>query len=146
MTVVGKPLEIRPPLSQHSATESWSKRNPSVLFVDDRDNIRTLIKAYLEAQAISIVTAATGLEALRLFQKNTGISVVVTDQDGPALAGEPLVHELLKINEKLKLIIITDAVGRACCTACNATVLSKPYTPEQLTDAVRQLLVQVAGA
>jgi glucose-1-phosphate adenylyltransferase len=148
-TVIAKKSEAETrPLWQNRIEEpDPTKLNPSVLFVDDDEEICTLMRTYLERQHISVVTAANGLEALRIFQKNTDIPLVVTDQHMPLMKGDVLIRELHKINENIKLIIATaDTGGDKWHTAHeDAVSLFKPYTPDQLAHAVRQLL-GVSGA
>ena len=112
-----------------------------VLFVDDEASLREVVKAYLETRYLSVVTAANGLDALRIFMESHGIRVVITDEDMPGMNGHTLIREIRRIDPSVRVIIASanipndlqrDEAGVVC--------IWKPYLPSELTNAVQQML------
>ena len=82
--------------------------NKTILFVDDVESIRTLVKSFLSQYGYTVLTAATGDEALALYRtKQSEIELVILDLIMPGISGKKCLGELLKINPKLKVVIAT---------------------------------------
>ncbi|HPS37346.1 MAG TPA: response regulator, partial [Candidatus Omnitrophota bacterium] len=70
-----------------------------VLIVEDRENIRELLKTTLTAEERTVVMAVNGNEAMEYFEKNSGnpdrlFDLVITDTDMPLMNGDVLIRQL----------------------------------------------------
>lgn len=78
------------------------KLNKTVLVVDDEPNIIEPVKAYLEKQGYTVLTATCGQDALALAERG-GIDIMLLDLMLPDISGEDV---CLKIRETSRLPII----------------------------------------
>lgn len=132
------------PALQPDAFENRELRQtrPLILFVDDNESIRIVMKTYLEMQHFSVITAVNGLEGLRAFKSNGAIRVVVTDRNMPLMDGDTMIREILKIDPNMTFIIASSDIGsysRAVQGRADIS-LSKPYAAKDLVNAVRAAL------
>ena len=67
----------------------------TVLVVEDADGLRELTKRLLETQGYTVVAAANAEEALRLFDENPSIDVLLTDVVMPGPSGPELTKQLI---------------------------------------------------
>jgi two-component system response regulator AtoC len=110
-----------------------------VLVVDDELNMRLVLKAMLKKEGYDVVTAADGLEALKIL-KEEKIAVVATDLKMPGLDGMGLLGRIMQDDPSLPVIILT-AYG----TVANAVdalkkgafdYLTKPFEQDELKTIV----------
>lgn len=81
-------------------------REYKVMVVDDSIPSRSRTKAMLQSQQFKVLAAAHGEEALRYFEDNDDIRLVVTDYHMPVIDGMELVLTLRKTHPKHTLGII----------------------------------------
>lgn len=116
-----------------------------ILVVDDMPAQLELMCQYLAQSGYTIITAANGEEALAKAKKNAP-DVIVTDWMMPIMGGLDLCRQLKKKTETANIPIIA-------CTVKNRDVdrlwamkqgiqiyLTKPYTAEELIDAIQQVI------
>jgi CheY-like chemotaxis protein len=114
-----------------------------ILLVDDHDEVRGTTAAVLEELGHQVTEAANGAEALATLKNGeSGWDLLISDYAMPELSGTELVHELRKVHPNLPCVIITgyaekDAVGGR---PDDVTVLSKPFTPAKLSEAILKVL------
>ena len=113
-----------------------------VLFVDGNEEIREMMRTYLEVQQFGVITASNGLEGLIAFQNNEGIRVVVTDLDMPLMSGGEMIQQILKLNPTVRVIVASSDIESddKGLQARVAVSLPKPYAPHDLAIAVRAAL------
>jgi two-component system, NtrC family, response regulator AtoC len=106
-----------------------------ILIVDDELNMRLVLKAMLKKEGYEVVTAADGMEALRVLREEK-IAVVATDLKMPRLDGMGLLDRIMQDDPALPVIILT-AYG----TVANAVdalkkgafdYLTKPFEQDEL--------------
>lgn len=78
----------------------------SILLVDDEKGIRNVLSILLVDMGYQVHTAATGLEALRTFEKLRP-PIVLTDIKMPEMDGIELLRQLKQINPDTEVIMIT---------------------------------------
>jgi len=116
-----------------------------VLLVDDEDSIRVITRQALERFGFVVETAADGLEALDVFQRDPArFAVVVTDLMMPRLGGLDLVREIRLLAPALPVIVSSgmteegegksDTIGLA--TLGVHILLRKPYGEPELLKAL----------
>jgi CheY-like chemotaxis protein len=113
--------------------------------VDDEPDIRELTQEALESFGYSVQCAASGEQALELYQRNgTSIDLVLMDLSMPGMGGCGCLQELLRLDPSAKVVIIS---GNAAKCQSNDPLLSgakgflgKPYQLQDLAAKVREVL------
>ena len=76
----------------------------SVLVVEDEPKLRDLLRAYLEREGMTVLTAATGADAIALGMGSSP-ELVVLDLGLPDISGEAIATELRRSGDPLILIL-----------------------------------------
>jgi DNA-binding NtrC family response regulator len=77
-----------------------------VLLVDDEVDFTAVLKDRLEARGLSVVTAASGPEAIQAVKKKT-FDAIVLDLLMPGMDGIETLREILKLDDKSQVILLT---------------------------------------
>ena len=127
-----------------ASTEHW-QGSGTILLVEDEDTIRRIAGELLNKLGFTVLEAANGKEALKLYKKNAAdITLVFTDIGMPVMDGYALFAELKKLNPELPFIVssgfgdadIVSRIGRENI----AGLITKPYTPAKLREVLRMVL------
>ena len=115
----------------------------TILVVDDKDQMRDVLRKFLDAEGYSVETAADGRDALRKFSENK-FELVLSDIKMPAMDGSELLAEILKINPQAIVILMT-AFGsiEAAVAAIKrgaADYVSKPFQMEDVLFRISRAL------
>ena len=116
---------------------------PTVLVVDDVAGLLHLAKRMLQRQGYTVLVAANTDEAVRLFESNPSIDVLLTDVVMPGISGPELSRRLVKQRPALKVIYMsgyTDDVILRHGVGPGIGFLSKPFTSETLGRKIREVL------
>ena len=121
-------------------TEIVSKK---ILVVDDAPNTLELLDRNLSAKGYNVFTAPGVVEAIRILDKNT-VDLVITDLKMPKASGLDLVRHVRENLRETEVMMITgyatvEGAVRAVKTGAEE-YLSKPFTDEELFDAVERAL------
>jgi PAS domain S-box-containing protein len=136
--------EERPTGSVAPSTDGERTR---VLLVEDEEPVRTLTKLILERAGYDVVAAATGEEALELFEHSPQpIALVLTDIVMPGISGPEMLARMTRMRAIPALLMSgypdqEDVVGSAESTR----LIPKPFTADVLTSAVREALEERLG-
>ena len=80
----------------------------SVMVVEDEKELASLFKTFLERMGYDPFTFTDPIMALEFFKQGTKeFSLILTDLRMPEMSGLDLAAEIRKINEKIKIILIT---------------------------------------
>jgi PAS domain S-box-containing protein len=117
----------------------------TVLVVDDEPEVLELAAEILKRVGYSVLEAADGAAALEVARRHDGeIHLLVTDMVMPGLSGRDLADRLRALRSALPVLYISgyvqDASARATLASEHSAFVAKPFTPELLTDRVRELL------
>jgi CheY-like chemotaxis protein len=116
----------------------------TVLVVEDADGLRALAGRMLQRPGYTALVAANTEEALRLFDENPSIDVVLTDVVMPGSSGPELTKELLKRRPTLKVIYMSgytdEAIVHHGVLEPGIIFLHKPFTAEALRGKIREAL------
>jgi DNA-binding NtrC family response regulator len=117
----------------------------TVLIVDDERDLRRIARRPLELDQLTVVEAEDGEAALTLIERDEPpLDLVVTDLVMPRLGGIEVVETLRRHRPELPLVVISgwsqSPAARRLLEEYQIPVLSKPFTPLQLTSVVRQAL------
>lgn len=121
--------------------------SPRLLLVEDDESIREIARLSLERiGGWSVVDAANGEDALRMFTAGETFAAVVMDVtmpglDGPATLRRLQDDELLAGTPVVFLTAKTQRVERERLSALGAAgVIAKPFDPLALADELERLL------
>ena len=117
----------------------------SILLVEDEPSVRTLIRDELRKLGYRVIEAKNGIEACLLATQQAGLfQLLLTDIVMPGMDGRELAQHLSVINPDLRTLFISgymDDVGiMAGQEEGTMSFLQKPFIPEVLAGAVRNLL------
>jgi CheY-like chemotaxis protein len=116
-----------------------------ILVADDEVAVRDLIRTILENYGYQVLTAADGVEALKVYSEHRGnIRLVVTDLDMPRMPGPQLIRALETADPSVKVISVTglidgNKVGHVVSGSVRA-VLQKPFSPLKLLETLHDIL------
>ena len=115
-----------------------------ILVVDDEPLVRELAVIILEDLGYDVVDAANGEDAYRILCLDDSITAVVTDIVMPRLDGFGFAAKAWHLKPGLRILFTSgNHLGTPAVRAPNRStppVLAKPYRPNQLGAAVRELL------
>ncbi len=125
-------------------TQQVSNGSNSVLLVDDEPLLRNLVQVVLTEAGYRVIVASCGKEALALASApDVEIDLLVTDVVMPGMSGPQLAGELLRPRPETPVLYMSGYVGNALTDQGldeGATLLHKPFKPEQLLKLVRDML------
>jgi two-component system cell cycle sensor histidine kinase/response regulator CckA len=120
------------------------KGTECVLVVEDEDRVRTLTVAVLRKNGYRVLEAASGKDALDVFQGHSSeIDLLFTDVMMPGnLLGDELAARLRATKPSLTVLFTSGYTPEVNKTEFrdNGNFLTKPFTPTQMLATVRQCL------
>lgn len=117
----------------------------TILVVEDEPSVRMLVRDELRKLGYRVFEAKNGVEACLLATQQAGVwHLLLTDVVMPGMGGRELAQHLSVIKPDLLTLFIsgyTDDIGfMAGQEESTSSFLQKPFTPEVLAHAVRDLL------
>ncbi len=116
----------------------------TVLVVEDADGLRELTRRLLERDGYKVLVAANAEAALRLFEENERIDVLLTDIVMPGTSGPQLTTQLAGRRPNLKVIYMSGYTEESIVEhgVLNAGIafLHKPFTSASLVGKIREVL------
>jgi CheY-like chemotaxis protein len=117
----------------------------TVLLVEDDDQVRHLISQILQGQGYTVLEADCGAEALLISERHLGpIQLMLTDIVMPEMNGYVLAERLRSSRSDTTVQFMSgyqgDAIWYQGPIPPDASILSKPFTPERLLDKIREVL------
>jgi len=139
-SVEARPVAVSaepPPLEHRGAGEC-------ILLVEDDRTVREFGSEVLAALGYRVVSAANGLEALKQFNENPRIDLLISDVIMPNMGGRQLVEKIRQTASAVKVLFTSgytfDALGDTHELESGCYFLTKPYSPEQLGRKVHACL------
>ncbi|MCL6584780.1 MAG: response regulator [bacterium] len=119
---------------------------PTVLIVDDEPNIVRSLQRLLQDDGYKIYIANSGTEALEILKEHP-VSVIISDQKMPNMAGSQLLEKVLQeYPETIRILLTGSSDIRAAIAAINQgqiyRYLQKPWIDEDLKITLRQAVDQ----
>jgi PAS domain S-box-containing protein len=117
----------------------------TILLVEDDDMLRPLMRRVLQGHGYTVIDARTGLDALRIVRRHEGeVHLVMTDLVMPEMGGRDLAERVQLIRPHTKVLYLSgysdDVVLRRGLLDPHMAYLQKPFTPDELTRTVREVL------
>ncbi|MCC7055014.1 MAG: response regulator [Gemmatimonadaceae bacterium] len=117
---------------------------PLILLVDDEPGILRAAERGIMSAGMRVITAGSGGAALQLLGDHHDVALMITDQTMPEMTGLTLAERAKTLRPSMPIILSTGYTGRVTPDRLREahieTVLDKPYTLTQLTDAIRGTL------
>jgi signal transduction histidine kinase/ActR/RegA family two-component response regulator len=139
---------VRVPSPRPSAPGEVPKARARVLLVDDVATNRLLGRKVLERAGLDVVEAATGEEALEMFQRSeqrsAPFALILMDLQMPVMDGYQAVATIRTLGYTGPIIALSGAVmkdqqERALEAGCSGFI-SKPIVPTNLIETVQEIL------
>ena len=112
------------------------KRGARVLLVDD-DLLVSMNTAYMLMDlGHSVLEVTSGAQALRILEEDFQFDVVVTDYAMPGMSGLDLAKKIKQLRPEIPVIIATGYADLPPDVSVGFRRLNKPYTQQQLSDAL----------
>ena len=117
----------------------------TVLLVEDEEEVRTAVFESLQMRGYTVLKARHGREALMLCRRHPGpLHLLLTDVVMPQMTGPELAQRLGLLHPDLKVLYMSgytsDALMERNVGAPGTAFLQKPFTPDALARAVREVL------
>jgi DNA-binding response OmpR family regulator len=114
-----------------------------ILVVDDESRMRKLVRDYLTKNGYGVVEAADGEEAINIFMKTKGVSLVILDVMMPKLDGYEVAEEIRKLSD-VPIIMLTAKSSEADelkgFELGIDEYITKPFSPKILVARVEAVL------
>jgi PAS domain S-box-containing protein len=154
---LGTTFEIYLPLLSHAAsTATLHVTEPelatmrggqeTILLVEDENPLRTAVREILKSLGYTVLEAASGSEALQLWQKKSApIHLLLTDLVMPGhISGGELARRLQAADSQMKVIYVSGYSKEIMANEIEAVegvnFLSKPFTAQFLAKVIRERL------
>ena len=135
---------IEPATTPMSSTPSGARPGEIVLVVEDEPGVRTVSVSALRELGYTVLHASGGDEAIDHLNSDVRIDLLFTDVVMPDMNGRQLAERALAIRPKLRVLYTTgyarDVVAYNGAADAEAPVLGKPFTVDQLSLKVREVL------
>jgi len=120
----------------------------TILFVDDEEAVREILREALEHAGYTVLTAADGAEAVAMYARQSDHpAAVVLDMHLPVMDGVTTLHALSRIDPRVK-VVATSGLGENESLAKQAGALAfvpKPFTIDNLLVALQQAIGAPGG-
>ena len=114
-----------------------------LLYVDDEDDLRSLVQMHLSLEGYDVETAADGDTALALIQSKP-FDIILLDVYMPRMNGIQVLQYLKSHDKGSRLIILTGAnnpyIAKECARLGASAYLSKPYNFHELIDSIDKVM------
>ena len=116
----------------------------TLLLIDDDEDILSVTRMILEGSGFTILTANNGRKGVEIFRENIDkIKAVLIDLVMPEMDGREVFHELKKISNDVKAILVcghnNEEIKRYFCDDGFFSFIQKPYDVEYLLIKIRSI-------
>ena len=116
----------------------------TILLVEDDVAVRSLTRKVLERAGYTVLEAADGVEALERSEHCSSIDLLLSDAIMPRIGGRILAERLAVSHPHVKVLFMSgyteDHVLRDGVQDATVPFIQKPFSPSDLTAAVRRVL------
>jgi len=139
------PITTATPIVVATPRAPQASSKHTVLVVDDEPLVRAGVTRMLERLGYAVLGAANGAEALRVYQTNPGISLVILDMSMPVMSGAECFAKLRAITSVPVLVATGYALDKdvQMLVARGAALIEKPFSSSALIVEIARLLDQI---
>ncbi|MGA8013097.1 MAG: CHASE4 domain-containing protein [Candidatus Acidiferrales bacterium] len=132
-------------LSPETDKKRSARGTETILFVEDEQSVRELVRDYLVGAGYCMLEASDGVQALRVAAAHPGpIHILITDVVMPHLSGPELATKLSSERPDMKVLFISgytdDTVFRHGVLEGGVAFLQKPFNLKALAQKIREVL------
>ena len=116
----------------------------TILLVEDEPMVRTVAERALTRHGYKVLTANNGEEALEILDQGDEIALLISDVVMPLMDGPTMVREARKSRPKLPILFMSGYAEeqlRKSIDIANVAFLPKPFSVQELAEAVRNALI-----
>jgi CheY-like chemotaxis protein len=129
-------------LHRDIAVSALLSNAPTIVVVDDQDEVRSLMAMMLRRKGYNVLDAASGAEAIRLIESHHApIDLLLTDVMMPGIGGRELYEYVSKRHPDMKVLYVsgyTDDTFHG--KQVGDAFLQKPFLLDTLAKRVRDIL------
>jgi two-component system cell cycle sensor histidine kinase/response regulator CckA len=110
--------------------------------------VRTVAERALTRHGYQVLTANNGEEALEIIGRGEEIALLISDVVMPLMDGPTMVREARKAHPELPILFMSGYAEeqlRKSIDIDNVAFLPKPFSVQELAEAVRDVLADDAG-
>jgi PAS domain S-box-containing protein len=138
-------VQAAPDVVAPGAERQGKTGNETILLVEDDDTVRRIAAVALKTFGYQVLTADCATSALDVARRHpAAIHLMLTDVIMPGMDGEALADAMHGVRAGLPVLFMSGYVDnpslRARIGARGAHLLQKPFTPQELTRRVREVL------
>jgi PAS domain S-box-containing protein len=139
------PARAREPAAAESPADEARTDTTTVMVVEDEPAVLGVAARVLRTMGLTVLEARNGAEALELLDSHDGrVDLLITDVVMPKLRGPDLAERVRHAHPETRVIFMSgysDSPSVAdVATGGSAEFIPKPFTPSELTEAVRRTL------
>jgi len=129
----------------HGEPDKLPTGTETILFVEDEQSVRELVRDYLTGAGYKVLEAHDGIQALEVAAKHAGpIHLLISDVVMPHMSGRELAVRLVSKRPELKVLFISgytdDTVVRHGVLEGDMAFLQKPFNLKSLAQRIREVL------
>ena len=129
--------------------EPTPSTRPTVLVVDDEEDLRDIMRRMLERRGFTALVAGDSDQAIAVCRQHPGaIDVLVTDLNLPGTSGGDLARQASGLRPEMGVVYISglpkDIAVAKGQIAEDARLVMKPFTSDLLLEALRAVLADRA--
>jgi PAS domain S-box-containing protein len=137
--------EVSGPQRLRTGTPPEKRATETVLVVEDEPSVRTSLTRILERQGYTVLGASHGGEAMRISSEHRGaIDLVISDLMMPEMSGREFIDRFSAARPDSHVLFMSgytdDDVQLRGLVEARQAFIEKPFTVEQITLKVRQVL------
>lgn len=122
-----------------------SEGNQTVLIVDDEEMVRSIASQMLEKLGYTVVAAASGAEAIDLFEQDPGrFDLVILDMVMPGIDGSKVFDKVKELDASIKCILSSgysrDSQANAIMQRGCDAFIQKPFRLQDLSQLIESLI------
>lgn len=126
---------------RHDAPRGRFGGRPRILVVDDEQEVRAVVADSLAALDFEAESVASGAEALAALAVDPDrFDCVLTDAVMPEMSGSELAATIAREHAGIPVVLMSGYAGTGGAGGPRTSYLQKPFTLDELEDAVRSAL------
>ncbi|HEY8144919.1 MAG TPA: ATP-binding protein [Kofleriaceae bacterium] len=133
-----------PPVRVPSVPHTRSSGSETILLVEDEDDLRESLREVLEEEGYRVLDAPDGMSALDVLESNGGpLHLLLTDVVMPRMSGRELAQRVRETRPDVRILFMSGwdpHASRLWRDEPGVALLPKPFSGDELTEKIRQLL------
>ncbi|GAB1643283.1 response regulator [Krasilnikovia sp. MM14-A1259] len=126
-------------------TEAPAPARPTVLVVDDEEDLRDIMRRMLERRGFHALIAGNSEEALEICRSpGAAIDVLVTDLGLPGVSGGELANAAAALRPSMAIVYVSGLLKEIAIDQGlipdDAVLIKKPFTSDVLIDTLHSVL------